>query len=203
MGDWTHVAGIIRMDKTGRMVEDWKEVFPDAYIPDYSNTDDRFDFDKFERECQAADKEHPWVYPEYHIPIKGECEFEDDEISLRVYREPCPNSMLGYTLSFIADMRYFKNQRIVLDWFCGICKHIEDSKYGFIRQAVITIGTETSKEVTTGFITENCFTDEMKMLVSVYDTESGEVIRSSKIVIKEVNKEVNKEVESVWKDMKA
>lgn len=190
MGDWTHVAGTIRMDKTSKPVEDWKELFPDAYIPDYNDADDIFDFYKFDRECQAADKEHPWVYPGYHIPIKGECGFEDDEISLRVYREPCPNSALGYTLSFTADMKYFTSQRAVLDWFCDICKRIEASSYGYIRQAVISAETETLSTVTTGTYVENYFTAEASMLFSVYNRESGEVEDSGKIVIKEAKTEL-------------
>lgn len=172
MSDWTHVAGVIRMDKCNIPIEDWSSIIPGAYIPKY--TDDAMAVDTDILIAQDADKAHPWVYPEYIIPIEGEHDYEDGEMQLRVYRDPWRNSALGYQLTITADMQSFTSQMKILDWFSDVCRCIDNSDYGYIRQASITILTESSDDVISAIFQEDVFEGKTYLLYTIFNRKTGE-----------------------------
>lgn len=171
MSNWTHVAGIIRMDKCNKPVEDWSTIIPGAYVPNYT---DELVLDKNVILAQDADIAHPWLYPEYNIPIIGEHDYEDDEMQCRVYRDPCRNSSLGYQLTITADMRSFTSQMKILDWFGDICNRIDSSNYGYVRQASITIETESLDSMITATFQEDTFTKEVCLFYTTFSRKTGD-----------------------------
>lgn len=171
MSNWTHVAGIIRMDKCNKSIEDWGTIIPGAHVPNYA---DELPLDKNIMLAQEADKAHPWLYPEYNIPIKGEYDYGDDEMQLRVYRDPCRNSALGYQLTITADMRSFTSQMKILDWFGDICNRIDSSDYGYVRQASITIETESLDSIITATFQEDTSTKEVYLFYTTFSRKTGD-----------------------------
>ena len=170
MGDWTHVAGVIRMDKCNKPVDDWGIIIPGAYAPNYT---DELVLDKDIVLAQDADRAHPWLYPEYNIPIEGEYDYEADEMQLRIYRDPWRNSALGYQLTITADMRSFASQMKILDWFGDICNRIDSSDYGYVRQASISIETESLVSIITATYQEDIFEEETYLLYTEYNRKTG------------------------------
>ena len=171
MSDWTHVAGVIRMDKCNKPIENWSIIIPEAYVPNYT---DELPIDKDIMLARDADKAHPWVYPEYIVPIEGEHDYENGELQLRVYREPWRNSALGYQLMITADMQSFTSQMKILDWFGNVCRRIDNSDYGYVRQASISIETESLDSLITATFQEDTFTKEVYLFYTTFSRKTGD-----------------------------
>lgn len=186
MGDWTHIAGIIRMDKAYKtVVKDWSEIIPNLTESNYDEIV-KYSFNEEYNnpyiEEYKANKAHPFMYPLYKAFIKGDNEVEDDEMDIRIYKEPSESSVVGYTINITADMKYFTNQHLVIDWFCDVCKRINESKYGYIRQACIAIETDTLHTKIYAAYMDNIFEDEEYMLVTEYNEKTKES-RTTKIKV--------------------
>ena len=90
MGDWTHIAGIIRMDKAYKtVVTDWSEIIPNLTESNYDEIV-KYSFNEEYNnpyiEEYKANKAHPFMYPLYKAFIKGDSEVEDDEMDIRIYK---------------------------------------------------------------------------------------------------------------------
>lgn len=111
---------------------------------------------------------------EFKIPIEGEHDYEDGEMQLRVYRDPWRNSALGYQLMITADIQSFTSQMKILVWFGDVCRRIDNSDYGYVRQASISIETETLDNIITGTFHEDISTGGVYLLYTVFNRKTGE-----------------------------
>lgn len=114
MSNWTHVAGIIRID--GYMEDD--------------------EFDKlFGKEVHFdAPKEvwrDAWEHPEKYLP-KG----SEGSLYKTVWENPNKNHLARYTVSIFGDLRDHEDPQEIVDWFEKICQ-----KLGcfMVRNATITV----------------------------------------------------------------
>ena len=124
MSNWTHVAGVIRID--------------DIRLTDYDP-----DFDKLiGRECLYESKSSVWDElewsPEEFLPSGSE-----GTLQKSVWINPDKEHMDAYTITIFGDLRDHDDPKEIITWFKNKCKQI-----GFIRNAVIVVenernGTET------------------------------------------------------------
>lgn len=117
MSNWTHVAGIIRIDSMRIFDED-------------------IDFDKvIGRECLWDDDMKIWdemeKHPKRFMPMESEG-------SLRkvVWDNPNKDSVAAYTVSIFGDLRDHDDSDEIIKWFKKICKKF------IVRSAVITVDNE-------------------------------------------------------------
>lgn len=120
MSNWSHVAGIIRID-------DIRPLNPNV-----------FDADKLiGKELLFTDSSETWDYafehPEEYLPLGSE-----GSLIKTVWINPKENDMDAYTVSIFGDLRDHHNADEVIEWFKGICDKFKHR----IRNAVITIDNE-------------------------------------------------------------
>ena len=120
MSNWSHVAGIIRID-------DIRPLNPNI-----------FDADKLiGKELLFTDSSETWDYafehPEEYLPLGSE-----GSLIKTVWINPKENDMDAYTVSIFGDLRDHHNADEVIEWFKGICDKFKHR----IRNAVITIDNE-------------------------------------------------------------
>ena len=119
MSNWTHVAGIIRVDGLGFV-----------------------DFDKLlGKECLWGSPEEVWDdmrnNPDDYLPMGSE-----GSLQKSVWINPNEHSLAAYTVSIFGDLRDHNSAKEIVDWFKKKCEGL------WIRNAVITAqnewgGTET------------------------------------------------------------
>lgn len=126
MSNWTHVAGIIRVD----------------YIK--WDDDPELDFDKLiGKEClwcsdyevfEDADK-----HPELYLPMGSE-----GSLQKSVWINSNDSHVSRYTVSIFGDLRDHDSCDEIIEWFKNKCKFIgnEEVHGGWIRQATITVDNE-------------------------------------------------------------
>ena len=123
MSNWTHVAGIIRIDAFR---------FND-YDPDF----DRL----IGKECLWESPKNVWDdaenNPDKYLPMGSE-----GSLQKSVWFNPDANCLASYTVSIFGDLRDHDSTKEIIDWFKKICKKV------WVRNAVITVtneryGTET------------------------------------------------------------
>jgi len=123
MSNWTHVAGIIRIN----------DIFRDKYI----------DFDKLiGKECLFESEMDIWNdaerNPKDYLPMGWEGSLEKS-----VWINPEEDCVPAYTVSIFGDLRGDDNPQAIVDWFADKCKLINDCDYGcWVRQATITVHNE-------------------------------------------------------------
>ena len=115
MSNWTHVAGVIRVDYIK-----WDEDTPEL------------DFDKLlGKECHDyesfvdADKR-----PELYLPMGSE-----GSLQKSVWINPDDSNCSRYTVSIFGDLRDHDSCDEIIEWFESKCKSLSDR----IRQATITV----------------------------------------------------------------
>lgn len=118
MSVWTHVAGVIRVD----------DIRLDNYLPN---------FDKIVgKECLFKSSENIWRdmenNPNDYMPCGSE-----GTLQKSVWINPDKSSMAAYTISVFGDLRDYEEPQPIIDWFIKVC-----DRFGWIRQAVITVDTE-------------------------------------------------------------
>lgn len=130
MSNWTHVAGIIRVD--------------------YIKWDDtpELDFDKLlGKEClwdsdyevfEDADK-----HPELYLPMGSE-----GSLQKSVWINPNDSHITRYTVSIFGDLRDHDSADEIIEWFKNKCESLD----GKVRQATITVynGHHGTKSYTYG-----------------------------------------------------
>jgi hypothetical protein len=121
MSNWTHVAGIMRIDSFR-----------------FANND--MDFEKeIGKECLwgTGDWDEWDKHPEDFLPGGSE-----GTLNMSVWKNPDRDCLAAYTVSIFGDLRNHDSCEKIIDWFKEKCKKF------MIRQAVITVhnewnGTET------------------------------------------------------------
>lgn len=117
MSNWTHVAGIIRID-------------------DIRFGDTTLDFDKLiGKECLWDSSEDCWMdtheHPEDYLPMGSEGSLEKS-----VWINPDKSCMAAYTISIFGDLRDHDDPNAIVEWFKKKVKSLP------VRQAVITVYNE-------------------------------------------------------------
>ena len=124
MSNWTHVAGIIRVDCL--RIDDMEEL----------------DFDKIiGKECLWGSPIEMWedaeANPDKYLPMGSE-----GSLQKSVWENPDKNCLASYTISIFGDLRDHHSASYIIEWFKEKCKLL------WVRNAVITVdnewyGTET------------------------------------------------------------
>ena len=119
MSNWTHVAGIIRVD--GIAEQDFDEIIG--------------------KECLWGSPSYVWedaeTNPDKYLPMGSE-----GSLHKSIWENPNKNCLASYTVSIFGDLRDHDSTKEIIDWFKKICKKV------WVRNAVITVtnemyGTET------------------------------------------------------------
>lgn len=115
MSNWTHVAGIIRVDYI-KWDDDTPELDFDKLIGK-----EYHDYDAFE----DADK-----YPELYLPMGSE-----GSLQKSVWINPNDSDCTRYTVSIFGDLRDHDSADEIIEWFKNKCKSLSNK----VRQATITV----------------------------------------------------------------
>ena len=132
MSNWTHVAGIIRMDSVR---------FNESYTDDY--------FDKLiGKECLFGSPSNVWddaeKNPDDYLPMGSE-----GSLRKSVWINPDPSIIAAYTISIFGDLRDHDSTDEIIDWFKNKCSKIS------VRQAIITVLNERNGEKTWTYTEED------------------------------------------------
>ena len=119
MSNWTHVAGIIRVDRI-RVDDDAEEL----------------DFDKIlGKECLWNSSRKVWddalKNPDKYMPMGSE-----GSLQKSVWVNPNKGRVDSYTISIFGDLRDHDNISEIIDWFIKKCNLL------WVRNAVITVENE-------------------------------------------------------------
>lgn len=126
MSNWTHVAGIIRVDGL-RCLDD---------VLGEPNFDEIIG-----KECLWESPKEVWDdaddNPDKYLPMGSE-----GSLQKSIWINPDKDCMDSYTISIFGDLRNHDNVKEIIDWFKEKCKKL------WVRNAVITVenewyGTET------------------------------------------------------------
>ena len=116
MSNWTHVAGIIRIDGLVYFGE-----------PDFDEI--------IGKECLWESPEAVWKdakdHPEKYLPMGSE-----GSLQKSVWVNPDKSCLASYTVSVFGDLRDHNNADAIVEWFKGKCKSM------WVRNAVITVENE-------------------------------------------------------------
>lgn len=117
MSNWTHVAGIIRIDdlRFGSKIMDFEKHFGKTL-----NFSDSFDV------WEDADK-----HPEKFLPMGSE-----GSLKMSIWINPNPSHMAAYTVSIFGDLRDHHDPDAIVQWFANRCNGL------IIRNACITVENE-------------------------------------------------------------
>lgn len=122
MSNWTHVAGIIRID-------DFRF---DNKIPDFDEL--------IGKELHFEDSFAKWddadQYPEKYLPLGSEGSLEKS-----VWINPNKGSVAAYTVSIFGDLRDHDDPREIVEWFRKICDKFT------VRNAVIVVENEANGQI--------------------------------------------------------
>ena len=118
MSNWTHVAGIIRVD--GFRV----------------GSDTKPDWDKLlGKELRYRDGLKKWEeaedHPERFMPLGSE-----GSLIKTIWANPDKSCVAAYTVSIFGDLRDHDDPDIIIEWFKDQCSKM------FVRQAAITVNNE-------------------------------------------------------------
>lgn len=123
MSNWTHVAGIIRID-------------------DFRFEDTILDFDKLiGKELHFEDSFEKWhdarKHPEEYLPQGSE-----GSLKKSVWINPDKGEITAYTVSIFGDLRDHDDPQEIVDWFKKIC-----GRFTSIRNAVIVVENEINGQI--------------------------------------------------------
>lgn len=122
MSNWTHVAGIIRIDAFR---------FEDK-IPDFDEL--------IGRELHFMDTIAKWddahKHPEKYLPLGSE-----GSLMKSVWINPDRGDIAAYTVSIFGDLRDHHDAQEIIDWFKKICDKFT------VRNAVIVVENEINGEI--------------------------------------------------------
>lgn len=122
MSNWTHVAGIIRID-------DFR--FEDK-IPDF----DELIGKELHFEDSFVKWDDAYQYPEKYLPLGSEGSLEKS-----VWINPNKGSVAAYTVSIFGDLRDHDDPREIVEWFRKICDKFT------VRNAVIVVENEANGQI--------------------------------------------------------
>ena len=127
MSNWTHVAGIIRMD----LFDPYEN--PGIDFDELIGKEIRFD-DPIEK-WHDVDKN-----PSKYLPMGSE-----GSLIKSIWKEPDISCAAQYTISIFGDLRDHHNPNNVIEWFKKICTKIDNTGEtigGCVRNATITVENE-------------------------------------------------------------
>lgn len=120
MSNWTHVAGIIRIDSV-RLEEETVEEATRMFE------------NYFGKELRYHSEDKLWYeadeHPENFLPFGSE-----GSLTMSVWVNPNLDSITSYTVSIFGDLRDHDDPDAIIEWFKGKCK----SEYIYVRNACIT-----------------------------------------------------------------
>lgn len=113
MSNWTHVAGIIRVNSMAEI-----------------------DFDKvIGKECLWSSPSEVWedaeTNPDKYLPMGSE-----GSLQKSIWKNPDGNCLASYTISIFGDLRDHHSTKDIVEWFEEKCKVL------WVRNAVITVNNE-------------------------------------------------------------
>ena len=113
MSNWTHVAGIIRVDGLAR--KDFDEIIG--------------------KECLWGSPSEVWedaeVNPDKYLPMGSE-----GSLHKSIWENPNEYCLASYTVSIFGDLRDHYSTSDIIEWFKEKCKLL------WVRNAVITVNNE-------------------------------------------------------------
>ena len=117
MSNWTHVAGIVRVDCMRGLVKepDFEQIFGKELS--YEDLDEVF--------------EDAEAHPEKYLPIGSE-----GSLNMSVWTNPCEMDIAAYTVSIFGDLRDHHDPDAIIDWFKEKCSKV------WVRNACITVENE-------------------------------------------------------------
>lgn len=122
MSNWTHVAGIIRIDdfRFNNKIPDFDELIgKELHFEDpFTKWDDAYQ------------------YPEKYLPLGSEGSLEKS-----VWINPNKGCVAAYTVSIFGDLRDHDDPREIVEWFRKICDKFT------IRNAVIIVENEANGQI--------------------------------------------------------
>lgn len=124
MSNWTHVAGIIRIDSI-RFNELNKE-------EEMKKFDKLIGKELHFKNSSFEEWEHANNHPEEYLPLGSE-----GSLKRSVWVNPQKSCMAAYTISIFGDLRDHNNPNDIIEWFKDVLK-----RCGMIRQAIITVENE-------------------------------------------------------------
>lgn len=126
MSNWTHVAGVIRVDYIK-----WDEDTPELDFDELIGKECLFEFDRETWEDARSN-------PDKYLPMGSE-----GSLHKSVWINPNKGSLARYTVSIFGDLRDHNSSQEIIDWFQKIC-----SKLPLVRNAVITASNEVNGNLT-------------------------------------------------------
>lgn len=127
MSNWTHVAGIIRID----------------YIKWENDPELNFD-ELIGKECLFESDSEIWEdaknNPDKYLPMGSEGTLEKS-----VWINPKQYDVPRYAVSIFGDLRDHDNPQEIIDWFQKICNKLKN----LVRNAVITASNERNEDCLT------------------------------------------------------
>lgn len=113
MSNWTHVAGIIRIDAIRCMEE-------------------KIDFDALiGKEYDWESCHDTWINPEEYMPMGSE-----GSLDKHIWINPDKSCVAAYTVSIFGDLRDHDDPQEIIDWFKSICNKC------WVRNATIVAENE-------------------------------------------------------------
>lgn len=119
MSNWTHVAGVIRIDSF-RFGDDEGEPNFDEVIG---------------KELHFHDSSEQWDYAfkhkEEYLPLGSE-----GSLQKSIWINPDKDNVASYTVTIFGDLRDHHSLDDIIDWFKGVCAKV------WVRNAIITVQNE-------------------------------------------------------------
>ena len=117
MSNWTHVAGVIRID----------DLRFDNITPDFEKL--------IGKECLFNSPHELWEdadkHPQNFLPMGSE-----GTLQKSVWINPDRSCMASYVVTIFGDLRDYDSPDAIISWFKDCCKNV------WVRQAIITVETE-------------------------------------------------------------
>lgn len=120
MSNWTHVAGIVRVDSL-------RSVFGRKHEPDFvSIFGQELDFDDSTERWEDAQ-----ANPEKYLPLGSE-----GSLHMSLWINPDSSELASYTVSIFGDLRDHQEPDEIIEWFKACCAKV------WVRNACITVENE-------------------------------------------------------------
>ena len=133
MSNWTHVAGIFRID----------DIRMDDTIPDFEKI--------FGKTILFEDIYDENLYDKETLPMGSEGSLE-----MSVVINPKKNSIPSYVVSVYGDLRDHDNPQEIIDWFKEKCRVIDETFVG-VRNACIVVENEWNGTVNWYYNTDDFY----------------------------------------------
>ena len=143
MSNWTHVAGIVRLDSFRNM----EGMFKDGIKDNDYNLNDLYDL--FGKEIKFDSTYEEWddaeENPNNYLPFGSE-----GSLKLDLWTNSDKGCISSYTVSIFGDLRDHDNPQDIVNWFKDRLDKIEynNNNNVWIRQAVILVDNEWNGRVT-------------------------------------------------------